>query len=296
MDEKELKKILNLLEEAGWEPQLCDTPIPFYDLAVHAGDPEDPGTPAPPEMVMIPKAFLSMCPESMCRVQGDSMTDAGIEDGDIVKVAIGRAPHDGDVVVVAIGRECTVKGYYEDDDGVCWLVPQNKQAKGKYKVMRIDEHLSDVYLCGVVTELFKPVPRVSGRNMRSAVTEAKQLLADEPKVSETRVSATIQLLAREIEVARHWYAVCRAMMDKEVFDEKQYEEFCYRVKRDVPHHKHLPKTAEMQSMAVESFAKPVSSWNERRAPVKGVRFRRYRDLAEKTLLLLTMSEAEFSRL
>ena len=38
MDEKEFKEILKILEDAGWQPQLCDTPIPVYE-SVHAGNP-----------------------------------------------------------------------------------------------------------------------------------------------------------------------------------------------------------------------------------------------------------------
>ena len=29
--EKELEEILARLEEAGWQPQLCDTPLPAYE-------------------------------------------------------------------------------------------------------------------------------------------------------------------------------------------------------------------------------------------------------------------------
>jgi hypothetical protein len=46
-------------------------------------------------------------------------------------------------------------------------------------------------------------------------------------------------------------------------------------------------------MAVESFSKPVSKWDEKKAPVKGKRYKRYRELAERTTRLLTMSEEEF---
>ena len=82
MDEKELREILKKLEAAGWQPQLCDTPIPVYE-SVHAGNPEEPGQ-IPPDMVLVPRAFLSMYPESMVRVKGNSMIDRGIEDGDWV--------------------------------------------------------------------------------------------------------------------------------------------------------------------------------------------------------------------
>ena len=65
MDEEELKEIMLLLEKAGWQPQLCDTPLPAYE-SVHAGNPTEPGQ-VPEDMIMMPKAFLSMCPENMVR-------------------------------------------------------------------------------------------------------------------------------------------------------------------------------------------------------------------------------------
>ena len=171
MDEKDYKDILKILENAGWQPQVCDTPIPVYE-SVHAGNPEEPGQ-IPPDMVLVPRAFLSMYPEAMVRVQGNSMIDRNIEDGDWVKMCYGRTPHDGDIVVVAIGSECTVKSYYEDEDGVGWLVPQNKREKEKYKVIRLDEDAGNVHLCGVVTDIRKPLPRVPDKAMKALVDEVK---------------------------------------------------------------------------------------------------------------------------
>jgi len=295
MSEEELKEVVALLEAAGWQPQLCDTPVPLYETPVHAGNPVEPGN-IPADMALVPKALLSMQPEMMVRVKGNSMVDAGIEDGDVVKMEVGATPHDGDIVVVAIDSDCTVKSFYEDDDGTCWLVPQNKAERGCYKVIRIDEDKTNIYLCGVVKEVFKPLPRVSCKSLRSAVNEAKRQYVEEPKVSERRVTAVIRLLGKEIKIQRHWYAVCRGMMDVSVYGDDEYDMFCKRVSEELPRHEHLPRVDEMQAMAVESFAKPVVKWDERRAPVKGARFRAYKSLGEKTIRLLTMTEEEFQGL
>lgn len=75
--------------------------------------------------------------------------------------------------------------------------------------------------------------------------------------------------------------------------DKQYDVFCNRVQQVVPYHEHLPRTDEMQAMAVESFSKSVSKWDEKKAPVKGKRYKAYRELAERTTRLLTMSDSEF---
>ena len=52
--ENEVKEILELLEKAGWQPQLCDTPVPAYE-SVHAGNPMEPGQ-EPSDFIMMPKA------------------------------------------------------------------------------------------------------------------------------------------------------------------------------------------------------------------------------------------------
>lgn len=295
MNEEELREMMSMLEAAGWQPLLCDTPIPLYDTFVHAGNPVEPGC-IPPDMELIPKALLSAQPEMMVRVKGNSMVDAGIEDGDMVKMTVLMTPRDGDIVVVAIDSECTVKSYYEDDEGQRWLVPQNKAESERYRVIRLDDELVNVHLCGVVGEVFKPLPRVSCKSLRSAVAEAKKLYDDEPKVSGQRVTAVIRLLGKEIRIQRHWYAVCRGMMDVCAVGEDEYDIFCTRVAKALPAHGHLPRVDEMQAMAVESFAKPIVKWDERRAPVKGVRFRAYKALGEKTIRLLTMREEEFQSL
>ena len=82
---EELKDIFEVLEKKGWQPMLCDTPVPFFDNPVSCGLPTDIGD-IQESMTMIPKEFLSMQPEFVVKVIGDSMKDAGIIDGDSVKV------------------------------------------------------------------------------------------------------------------------------------------------------------------------------------------------------------------
>ena len=286
MDEKEFKEILKLLEDAGWQPQVCDTPIPVYE-SVHAGNPEEPGQ-IPPDMELVPKAFLSMYRESMVRVTGNSMLDSGIEDGDWVKMCYGRTPHDGDIVVVAIGSDCTVKSYYEDEDGVRWLVPQNKAEKEKYKVIRLDGNTDHVHLCGVVTDIKKSLPRVPDKAMKALVDEFKANYEEKPKVSEWQVRKIIGIIESEIKVARLWYAVYRPLIDvgTDCLTEGDFEGFCDLVRSVVPDHEHLPSVQEMQRMAVLSFSKPVEYWDVNNAPVSRGRFKSYMRIAEHMFELL----------
>ena len=285
MTEEELKEMMALLEKAGAQPLLCDTPIPLYETPVHAGNPVEPGC-IPPDMKLVPKALLAAQPEMMVRVNGNSMADAGIEDGDLVKMTLDMTPRDGDIVVVVIDEECTVKSYYEDDEGQCWLVPQNKAESALYKVIRLDDELVNVHLCGVVGEVFKPLPRVSCKSLRSAVAEAKKSYKDEPKISEQQVSYTIREIAPLVTIARLWYAVYRILADYNVVEEDDFDTFINKVVAEVPHHEHLPSKTELQRLAVQSFAKPVSKWRPDNAPVKGSRYKLYATIANKTEELL----------
>ena len=109
-------------------------------------------------------------------------------------------------------------------------------------------------------------------------------------IPETRISATIRTLAPRITIARMWYAVFRKMVDHLIYKEDDFESFCDRVKCEVPHHQHLPSVEEMQRMAVGSFAKSVTKWDENNAPVTGGRFKAYKRLAEQTDAMLLRGE------
>ena len=58
-------------------------------------------------------------------VSGDSMTGAGILDGDYVVVRRQESAFSGEIVVAIIGEEATVKRLYMDNEGI-WLLPENQ--------------------------------------------------------------------------------------------------------------------------------------------------------------------------
>lgn len=60
------------------------------------------------------------------KVEGDSMVEAGILDGDYVIVQKQETGEDGDVVVALIDDEATLKRFYRDGDGVR-LEPANRE-------------------------------------------------------------------------------------------------------------------------------------------------------------------------
>lgn len=289
MNQEDFLRLIEILAKAGWDPQICDAEIPIQDNPVFAGNPNETGDDHI-EYIKFPKALLSWMPEMMVRVKGDSMVDAEVNDGDYVKLQYDQTPRSGDIVVAVIGQKVTLKVYYEDEDGNHWLVPQNQARRDVYKPILLDGRDEEVIICGVVSEVLRQLPRVSTRKVMNELRAAKKAMEVSTEISEARITATIRALAPKIKIARMWYAVFRKMVDRLIYKEDDYEAFCDRVALEVPLHEHLPNPVEMQRMAVGSFAKPVRKWDEKNAPVKGVRFNAYKQLAEETDAMLMTGE------
>lgn len=87
------------------------------------------------------------------RVEGDSMIEAGINDGDIAVIDKSREPKNGSIVVAYINNEFTIK--YLDtthkEEGYIELRPGNS----KYKPIRIDTN-DEFEVWGVVIYTIKP--------------------------------------------------------------------------------------------------------------------------------------------
>lgn len=277
---EELKDIIEVLEKKGWQPMLCDTPVPFFDNPVSCGLPTDVGD-VQESMTMLPKEFLSMQPEFVVKVMGDSMKDAGITDGDSVKVVTSTRFHDGDIVLVMVDGEVTLKCYCEDEDGTPWLVPQNAD----YDAFPLNEQ-QNVWVMGIVTEIVKSAPRIKYRSCMNLINNVKKKHAESREISPLRISQAIREIAPMIEVARQWYAVYRPFADKGIVDEGDYFTFCGMVRAAVPDHEHLPVADELQRMSVQSFKKSVRQWNPKDAPVKGKRFLAYQQIGLETLEML----------
>lgn len=62
----------------------------------------------------------------LLKVDGDSMTGAGIMPGDLVLVQKGRVPANGDIVVACVDNEWTLK-YFQKNKGKVILVAANKK-------------------------------------------------------------------------------------------------------------------------------------------------------------------------
>lgn len=67
----------------------------------------------------------------MLEVDGDSMIEAHIEEGDMVLVEKTSQAKDGDIVIAEVDGEYTMK-YYKNKNGKVWLEPANENYKPIY--------------------------------------------------------------------------------------------------------------------------------------------------------------------
>jgi repressor LexA len=84
-------------------------------------------------------------PHYLLRVQGMSMKDAGILDGDLVAVCRTPEVRNGQVVVARLDAEVTVKRYRQEGP-VVWLLPENSD----FEPIRVDLQEDPMVIEGVV--------------------------------------------------------------------------------------------------------------------------------------------------
>jgi repressor LexA len=74
---------------------------------------------------VLPASFTRASDGFMLRVQGDSMIDAAILDGDLIVVRPQKTANNGEIVVAMLDGEATVKRFYKED-GRVRLQPENQ--------------------------------------------------------------------------------------------------------------------------------------------------------------------------
>ena len=98
----------------------------------------------------IDKALFNPKPHYLLRVQGMSMKNAGILDGDLV--AVHRTPEvrSRQIVVARVEDEVTVKRYRQDGSTV-WLLPENEE----FEPIEVDLNTQTMVIEGVVVGVIR---------------------------------------------------------------------------------------------------------------------------------------------
>jgi repressor LexA len=100
------------------------------------------------EPILVPPMLLRAGTHFVMEVQGDSMIDDGIREGDLVIVQQQAAPNNGDTVVAVVHGEATIKRFYLRG-AIVELQPANAQMTA----LRVDAQ--DVEVKGVVAGLIR---------------------------------------------------------------------------------------------------------------------------------------------
>ena len=260
-------------------PLEFDTPVPFYDLGVSCGLPNEHGD-IPPEIMMMP-CQLAKPSVFMLWAQGDSMEGVNIHSGDMLIMDNAQKYYNHDVVLAKIDGEELLKTYYVDEEGRHWLIPSNNE----YDAILLTEE-SNVQFCGRLVWHID-APRETTRNIRESIARYlnKHRVAVEPSRVPTyeEVVEALTSIAPMVTVGRRWLGACRVLMDCGFIHKGGYDNFCVLVKSVVPTHTHLPKAAELQRMATLCFSKPFEKWTDETAPVHNNHFKAYYEIGETML-------------
>ena len=279
MKENDIREVTTLLTEAGWEPMVCDTPVPYFENGVPAGSPNDMGD-YDGEYLMLPRQLVGYEPVIMIQVRGESMCGAGIENGDIVTLHVKDTAEDGDVVMAWLDGEVTLKVFYRDEEGEAWLVPQNQM----YQPIKMSEFTS-VKILGCVMDVKKSVGRVPFRQIQQQMRSVKR--ADDAQVlTDAVVKRAVQKIVPKMTNSRQWFCVYRVLADKGFLHDRAFYELQECINRLFPNNDFNINVKDLSRMAVGCFDKRLFFWEEQTAPVQGKRFTEYLTLAQEFQRLL----------
>lgn len=134
--------------QPDWQSEIA---IPYFDYGVSAGFPS-PALDFMENKIDLNKA-LSENPLATfyIRVEGHSMSGAGIDDKDVLVVDRSLEPADKKIAVCFIDGEFTVKRLSKKKEGL-WLLPENP----KYAPIKVGEE-SALIIWGMVTYVIKKV-------------------------------------------------------------------------------------------------------------------------------------------
>ena len=85
------------------------------------------------------------------RVSGDSMTGAGLDDGDLILIDRSLNAENGKIAICLVDREFTVKRIKKEKDRI-YLMPENK----KYQPIELKEE-NELIIWGIVTYVIKKI-------------------------------------------------------------------------------------------------------------------------------------------
>lgn len=131
--------------------------IPLYEGKVPAGFPSPAADYVQRRIDLNERLVHDKIATFFIRASGESMRDAGIQDGSILVVNSARPPISGDIVVASVDGKHTVKRLIRAGDQY-ELHPDN--ASGDFPIIKVTQELS---IFGVVTSVITEFVRLAPR-------------------------------------------------------------------------------------------------------------------------------------
>ena len=264
-------EFVDLMRQQGWTAEEVKemVEVPMCGC-VRAGVPDEYGD-NPHETGSIPMEYVSgKC--WLVVVQGDSMRDYDLHEGDRLLVRTQDVARSGEIVVAHYDGGPTVKTYFEDEDGSKWLTPGND----KYQAMRIDE-THECRIFGVVQTIIHEHPLGDPATCIRAVKRAKQ--SAPTQVSERAIARALKETLEYIQCKRHWFAVFAVLRDLRVVG--GLGEFVDLLSEIMGEEAPDLNLKDLGRLNVMSFRKPVRLWDENDSPAACGRFQAYREIARR---------------
>lgn len=100
------------------------------------------------DTITLPTEIVGDAPSFMLSVRGDSMIEAGINDGDYIVVKEQPVANNGDIVVAIVDDGATVKRFYKESNAIR-LQPENSSMDPII--------VNDCSICGIVVAVFRRI-------------------------------------------------------------------------------------------------------------------------------------------
>jgi DNA polymerase V len=145
-----VRKLYKSKELEIFEPDVSSrVELPLYQTGISAGFPSPAEDYIEGRIDLNTELIKNPSSTFFGRVNGDSMIDAGIGNGDLIVIDKSIEPRNNSIVVCVIDGEFTVKRLSKTSDG-CFLLPENKS----YKPIKVTAE-SDFRIWGTVTYSIK---------------------------------------------------------------------------------------------------------------------------------------------
>ncbi len=145
-----MKTVENVVKLKFIEPLTnSSAELPLAEARISAGFPSPADDYSEARLDLNKQLISNASATFYARVRGDSMTQAGISDGDLLIIDKSKIPVNGSIVVCLIDGEFTVKRLRKIENEFC-LMPENDN----YQPIKIKPE-NDVTIWGVVTYTIK---------------------------------------------------------------------------------------------------------------------------------------------